>query len=96
MSYIWRPGMRCVCIADDWSRFSDKGLPLPSNHPIKNHVYDIVEIGDLHPHGLHFVLLQCHPNFWWQAKWFRPVKETSIDIFTTMLNPLPIKQKEEA
>lgn len=88
MSLSWRPGMQCVCINDDWSRFAHANRQLPSNHPVKGRVYDVIEL-DLYRNRLYLVLLQIDKMHCWLADHFRPVKPTDISKLKALLAPIP-------
>lgn len=89
-------GQKVVCVDDSPPR---SGLTFKA-HPVKGRVYTIAAIGsmdgepavDLVELGKLGACLQ-YPD--WLASRFRPVKETDISIFTSMLVPTP-KQKVSA
>lgn len=92
MSYDPQPGMRVVCIDDDWV------FPGPS-HPLRGKVYTIksveVEVpfrGRVHA-GPYLGFHECpganggRPEF--HARCFKPLDETRLDVFRQHLTRAP-------
>ena len=89
-------GQLIVCIDDNWdiTRADHNKV----KHPTKGMIYTIRGIQEFET-GVGIVLeeivnkpLQYHQGFeeaHWLTHRFRPIKETSIDCFTTILNKVP-------
>lgn len=83
MSFIWEPGVQCVCINDEWPPRGSDGSPLPNPYPIKGQVYDVVRV--LRPrHYVYLTFLQIKTHMW-RSDHFRPVKKTNIDQFKRLV-----------
>lgn len=94
-------GQMVVCVADDWNDVDVFG----EKCPVKGHVYTIrcIEIGidigrdeeaffrfdEIVNPILDYPSGRADANF--HARAFRPVKQTSIDCFTSILNQTPQK-----
>ncbi|MVB00081.1 hypothetical protein GN330_22810 [Nitratireductor sp. CAU 1489] len=92
MSYDPQPGMRVVCIRDDW------GQPC-QYHPERGKVYTIKSVeademvGDIVYIGTYLGFDECpvesggEPMF--HSKCFKPLDETRLDVFRRHLNTVP-------
>ncbi len=103
MSFKYEVGMKVVCIAKIWHNSDEI-----NTFPTEGTVYTIREvfrgINDLGVWDIALTLKEiinakvytrqegmCEPGF--DAKAFRPVKETNIDCFIKLLNPIKEKEK---
>jgi hypothetical protein len=93
---LFHVGQRVVCIVEGelWNPQP------PSQRPERGMVYTIRELTNYAPPGLRFeeivnpTLNYCEAlgEMCFDATCFRPVKDTSIDVFTKLLNPTPTKE----
>lgn len=95
MSYIWQPGVECVCINDDWPPCDEHGIPGPSSKPIKGNIYTVTRVVFRRSGRCGLMFPQWSHLAWHSAK-FRPVKKTSIEVFNQILLTAPIKVREDA
>jgi hypothetical protein len=101
MSLEFRIGGRVVCIRDD--KFNRNwGPPAPdAKMPVKGCIYTIE---DIRPIGnviwFAIVELKCSNiaglPVLFASVYFRPVRETSIDCFTALLEKPPVRLREDA
>lgn len=89
------PGVRCVCINDEWAVYRQGAYSLPVRTPMMNEVLTIREViasGD--KIGLTFWEIDIvqtdgplSKSCAWGAQYFRPLEEkkTDISVFTDML-----------
>lgn len=93
-------GQRVVCIDDDWDHDDDC-----KNYPVKGCVYTIRGFGDSPDPGESIFLEEIvNPPYdypqWgrWEPSFlierFRPVKNTSIEVFQSLLAPTPARKLE--
>ncbi len=92
MSYDPQPGMRVVCIDDDW-------LFPAASLPVRGKVYTIKTVGTNFFKRGHFCLgpylgfYECNgnydgnPEFFWDR--FKPLDETRLDVFRQHLTKAP-------
>lgn len=92
MSYDPQPGMRVVCICDDWP-------PNASSPPVRGKVYTIKSVGvDILVFGRvyggpYLGFHECNgnydgnPEFLWDR--FKPLDETRLDVFRQHLTKAP-------
>lgn len=93
---MFRIGQQVVCIDDkDWRNPGLIGSPAAPTTPVKGLVYTVRGFSPSDAVYLEEIVCAPYPWNWgigeggWLRRRFRPVKETSIDIFTAMLAPKP-------
>ncbi|HYT41916.1 MAG TPA: hypothetical protein VEP90_06190 [Methylomirabilota bacterium] len=102
MMYKFEINKQVVCIRDDWMWITNTGYE-PWGFPIKNGIYTIAWIGkwpESFPSLCEICLIlhefsQIYENGAYQAfdaECFRPVKDTSIEVFrSTLITPPRVK-----
>jgi hypothetical protein len=89
MSYYFRIGQQVVCASDVYH------AEFPGPRVYKGGIYTISEFLDTPVYGLALQFEEIRwegaPNFYpgYRAAAFRPVKTTSIEVFTKLLAPTP-------
>lgn len=82
-------GQEVVCVDD---RPTPLRWPKP---PTKGAHYTVTELRHDGEKCILINVAEHTPTFGWYAHRFRPVRKTSIEIFTSMLNPAPNKKERE-
>lgn len=87
-------GEQVVCIVRNSGWYANHDGSEPISAPIKGRIYTVAAVlpgGANDPAEVYLAFEEIAEE--WEAYGFRPVKKTSIDIFTSMLTPAP-KVKE--
>lgn len=93
----FKPGDEVVCVDDSPPR-----QPGERDRLVKGRIYIVEGIDPENGTGLYLAGMPGHVAkpfkhpFGWAPSRFRPVRKTSIEIFTSMLTPTPTKENVEA
>lgn len=90
-------GQRVVCIHNgSWVTLDGFAAGELFRVPRKGEVFTVAAIDDSDGSGTYLGFAECAPDHGYDSRHFRPVKKTSISVFTRMLIPKPKKVRERA